>query len=73
MTDTRRLEEKIAMSGLKLSYIANELGITYYSLSQKIHNKTEFKASEIKAMCNLLRINNLKEKEAIFFTTEVDK
>jgi biotin operon repressor len=36
MTDTRRLEKKIEMSGLKLSYIANELGISSKTLSKII-------------------------------------
>ena len=68
MTDTVRLKKKMADSGLKQSHIADELGITYAALLNKVSNKTEFKASEIKKLCRLLNITNLKDKEAIFFT-----
>ena len=47
MTDSKGLREWIRDHGLKLGFIAKELGITTYSLQRKIDNQTEFKASEI--------------------------
>ncbi|WP_295245104.1 DUF739 family protein [Veillonella sp.] len=57
----------IQKKGLKLSFIANKLGITRYSLYNKLEGKTEFKASEIKVLIELL---SLKAKDVIkiFFT-----
>ena len=49
-------------------YIAKAIGLkSAYGLAKKIRNETEFKASEINALCELLKIDDPKEKEAIFF------
>jgi transcriptional regulator with XRE-family HTH domain len=73
MTDTDALKKKIAEKGMKQVYIAEKMGLTSYGLANKINNKTEFKSSEIKFLCELLDITSLREKEAIFFNDEVDK
>lgn len=65
MTNTELLKEKIEQSGYKLKYVASQLGITYYGFLKKINNETEFKASEIQTLCNLLEITKA-EKEQIF-------
>lgn len=73
MTNTELLEKKIEDSGLKKSYIAKAIGLkSTFGLSKKINNITEFKASEIDALCELLNIETLEEKEAIFFAIKVD-
>jgi hypothetical protein len=66
------LEKIIADSGLKKSYIAKTIGITGYSLTKKIRNENEFKATEINALCNLLKIDSLELKDEIFFAFKVD-
>lgn len=72
MTHTEKLNERIEASGLKKSYIAKVLGFeSVTTLSHKIANRREFKASEIDALCTLLGIESLEEKEAIFFAQEV--
>lgn len=73
MTDTEKLRELILKSGMKYSYIAEQIGISRYSLQKKIENNNEFKAGEIKKICKLLKINSLEEKEKIFFVEKVDK
>lgn len=73
MTNTDLLEKRIRESGLKKSYIAKVLGITLKTLANKIMNRCEFKASEIDALCELLGITDLAEKEAIFFAAKVAK
>lgn len=65
MTDTIELEVAIKRSGLTKTEIAEKLGISQMALYKKINNKTEFKASEIVALSNLLHIEN---KEQIFFS-----
>lgn len=72
MTDTKALREKIDDSGYKLRFIAKQLGITYQGFLKKINNETEFKATEIQTLCNLLNID-IQGKEQIFFTQNVDK
>ena len=71
MTNTKELNKRIKKSGLKKSYIAITLGIAVSTLSRKISGKLDFKASEIDTLCNLLGIESLEEKEAIFFASEV--
>lgn len=69
MTNTEMLRRIIKESGLKLEYIAAQLEISRFSLSKKIENETEFKASEIQKLCDVLRISSNEDKEAIFFAS----
>ena len=64
MTATNELRSLIIKKGFTQSYVADKLGISPQSLSYKINNKVEFKASEIEALCTLLCISN---KDIIFF------
>ena len=67
MTNTMLLNKKIDDSGYKRIYIAKAIGLkSAYGLAKKIRNESEFKASEINALCELLKIDS-EEKEAIFF------
>ena len=67
LTNTELLEQYIRDSGYKRSYIAKTLGLSPYALAHKIHNRSEFKSSEISALCLLLGIETLEKKEAVFF------
>lgn len=73
MTDTKELLKVIEASGLRKGYIAQKLGITTYGLQKKVENRSQFKAGEIKILCDVLKITSLKEKERIFFAQNVDK
>ena len=72
MTDSKLLNELIVESGLKKQFIAEYLGISRYSLHQKINNITEFKVSEVDKLCELLSISSLKKRNLIFFAKKVD-
>lgn len=72
MTDSDALRKKIEDMGLKLKYVAYQLGISAYSLQKKINNVTEFKSGEIIRLCKILNIVSLEEREKIFFRTEGD-
>lgn len=72
VTNTEMLREAIKKSGLKLEFIAEKLGITRFSLAKKIENITEFKTSEVQKMCDVLQIEDVNTKEAIFFAKKVD-
>lgn len=67
MTDWDLLEEKIEASGLKRSYIYDKLGISRYAWSKRHSRKSDFTASEILTLCDILRITKLSEREQIFF------
>lgn len=71
MTNTRLLREKIDESGYKLRFIAKQLRITYQGFLNKINNESEFKASEIQILSELLRLSET-ERDAIFFTQNVE-
>lgn len=72
MTNTVKLKELIDKSGLKLEYIASQIGITRFSLAKKIKNETEFKASEVQKMCEILCITDNEVRQLVFFAHNVD-
>ena len=72
MTETKLLKEKIEQSGYKIKFIANKVGLTYQGLLNKINNHSEFRASEIQKLSELLELTR-DEQISIFFTTIVDK
>lgn len=67
MTDTKLLKEYIKKSGLKVTYIAEQAGLSRSGLWKKISNKSPFNQYEIESLCNVLGIKTLREKERIFF------
>lgn len=71
MTDTKVLNEEISNAGVTVTFIAAKLGITREGFYKKLNNETEFKASEISKMQNLLHLTNEKRDE-IFFATKVE-
>lgn len=71
MTNTNLLRKKLDESGYKLRFIARQLGITYQGFLKKINNETEFKASEIQSLKEILNLTD-EERDMIFFTVEVD-
>ena len=73
VTDTKELQRVIDESGLKKNFIAAKLGLTLYGFQKKVENRSQFKAGEIKILCDVLRITSLKEKERIFFACNVDE
>lgn len=72
MTDSVALRNLITSRGLKLKYVAERIGLSPYGLSLKINNLQEFKTSEVVALCELLDINDLADKESIFFANKDD-
>lgn len=66
MTNTALLREKIDESGYKLRFVAKKIGITYQGFLKKINNESEFKASEIQGLKELLNLTD-EERDKIFF------
>lgn len=67
MTNSKALRCLIERNGLKMKYVADYLGLSSYGFQLKVDNRREFKTSEVAALCDLLKINSLEEKESIFF------
>ena len=66
MTNTTLLRRKIDESGYKLIFLAEKCGLTYQGFMKKVNNETEFKASEIQTLKELLNLTT-EEVNAIFF------
>lgn len=72
MTDSTALREIIKRKGLKMNYLAEQLGLSDYGFALKVDGKNEFKTSEVARLCDLLSITSLKEKEGLFFAKNVE-
>lgn len=66
MTNSARFREAVAESGVKYKFLARSLGITPYGLQKKIENKSEFKASEIYIISEVLSLSEA-DRNCIFF------
>lgn len=72
MTNSEMLENMIQESGIKKSAILEKTGIKAYStLRDKIWNRTEFTASEIKTLSEILHLTS-EQFEAIFFANDAE-
>ena len=67
MLNVDMLRSEIEQSGLKKKIIAEKLGLSAYGFQLKAEGKTEFTASEIKVLCEILGITQLTKMKAIFF------
>lgn len=70
MVDFEKLNGAIEQSGMKVSAISKKVGINRTSLYNKISGKTEFSASEIESISDVLRLS-VKERNEIFFAKKV--
>ena len=66
MTDSEALNKVIENSGLKLTFIARALKLSREGFYKKLNNQTEFKASEIVKMHEILNLSN-EQRDKIFF------
>ncbi len=66
MLDCEALEQAIAESGMTKRFIAGKLDFTVQALADKLRGRTEFRASEIQKMKELLKMTNA-ERDRIFF------
>lgn len=66
MVDTQYLENLISESGIKKTYLADQLGISIQTLRLKILGKSDFTIKEVNALCKELGITKLSDKEKIF-------
>lgn len=69
MTNTALLTAAIEKSGLKKGWIAEQLNITRNALAMKIANQSEFKASEVTRLAQILSLSK-RERDIIFLSKE---
>ncbi len=69
MTDKKELEIAILQSGLTKHEVAQKLGLSDMGFYQKLNNRTEFKASEIVALKEMLHIQSI---DKVFFAEKVE-
>ena len=72
MTDILEFEIALKRVGFTKREIAKRLGLSEMGLYQKINNITEFKASEIDKLYDILNLKNLNEQQKIFFAHGTD-
>lgn len=66
MVFTEKLQEEMKNHGFTIEKIASELGKSRTCIFNKIHNKSEFTASEVNKISRLLKLNKTAT-QSIFF------
>lgn len=66
------LNDRIAVSRIPITAIAEGLGLSRQSLYLKMKGERDFKTSEVTRLCEILRLTD-EEKMLIFFADKVDK
>lgn len=61
MTNTVELEIAIVRAGMTKRAVAKKLGLSEMGFYKKVNNITEFKASEISKLVQMLKIDNVDE------------
>lgn len=73
MTNTELLLRLIKENGLKLSFIAQKLGISRTALYRKIKGLVPFTGPEINILCKLLDLKTWARIKPVFFADNVSK
>lgn len=72
MTNTSKLRALFIENNLTSEDVSKKLKISKQSLSMKMNNKREFKASEIDKLVSLFNILNIEDLKTIFFVNDVE-
>ena len=71
MLNSFLLKEKIKESGMTIKAIAEKIGMTRETLYNKISGKSEFTASEIVALSEVLRLSK-EDRDYIFLNKKLN-
>ena len=63
-----KLNGKIVESGIKKNYIAKKFNISIQALNKKLSGKTKISVDEALKFCDILHIDDFKEKNDIFLS-----
>ncbi len=69
--DTKAFQEVMRKNGYTLESLSEKISLSKTALFNKIHNKSEFRVSEMGIIGVLFKLNKT-EKERIFFATFVE-
>ena len=58
-TNTRKLKARIVECGFTIGTLAEKIGLSRQSLTMKMHNKVDFRATEINRICDCLQIDDV--------------
>lgn len=72
MFDKTKFKEAVTRSGLKGTFIAEGLGMSYNLFLQKSNGLAQWKVDEVMTFSQMLRLRK-PERDAIFFAKEVTK
>ena len=62
----RKLNGKIAESGIKKKYIAKQFNISVQALSKKLNGTTKISTDDAVKFCEVLNITDATERDEIF-------
>lgn len=71
MVNTKLLQEEMKNHGYTLEKMSVELGKSRTCLFNKIHNKTEFRSSEVNKIARILKMSRATT-DKIFFANDVE-
>ena len=72
MTNSIEFDIATKRANVTKRYIAQALGITEMGLYKKVNNVTEFKASELAKLYEILQLQTLDDQQRVFFAHNVD-
>ena len=72
MTDTLEFDIAQRRAGITKREIAKQLGLSEMGLYKKINNISEFKASELAKLYQILHLETLEQQQRVFFAHDVD-
>lgn len=67
MTNTLELKSAIVSAGLTIRDVSKSMGLSEYGFHKKLHNLSEFKASEIIALSEILHLDVSRRDQIFFF------
>jgi hypothetical protein len=71
MVNTKMLQQEMRKKGYTLETLAGKIGRSRTGLFNKIHNKSDFRITEINAIIDVLKLKK-SEANQIFFATRVE-
>lgn len=66
------LNDRISLSGITITALADKMGISRQSMYLKMSGERDFKTSEVEKLCEILRLT-AEERALVFFAQQVDK
>lgn len=72
MTNTSKLKAAIVENNLRIIDVASAIGLSEQGFHKKLHNASEFKASEILAISRVLNLR-YEDVDQIFFESKLKK